>query len=135
MGIIPKPKDSRMLHYGGRKPRILQPATFRFDTEAESLEFATPQDLSGVTGSYMPLSGGTFTGDVTLADSVDIIVNTSTGTKIGTATSQKIGLFNATPVVQGTTISDPTGGGTQDAEARTAINALIDRLQAIGIIA
>jgi len=36
---------------------------------------------------------------------------------------------------QGATISDPSGGTTIDAEARTAINAIIDRLQAHGLIA
>lgn len=36
---------------------------------------------------------------------------------------------------QGATIADPTGGVTIDTEARTAINALIDRLQAHGLIA
>lgn len=36
---------------------------------------------------------------------------------------------------QGATVADPTGGATIDAEARTAINALIDRLQAHGLIA
>lgn len=36
---------------------------------------------------------------------------------------------------QGATVADPTGGGTVDAEARTAIDALIDRLEAHGIIA
>ena len=39
-------------------------------------------------------------GDVTLADGNNIIVNATTGTKIGTATSQKLGFFNATPVAQ-----------------------------------
>lgn len=32
-------------------------------------------------------------------------------------------------------IADPTGGGTQDAEARTAINAILDALDAVGIMA
>lgn len=36
---------------------------------------------------------------------------------------------------QGATISDPTGGTVQDSEARTAINTIIDRLQAHGLIA
>lgn len=33
-----------------------------------------------------------------------------------------------------TTISDPSGGATVDAQARTAINTIIDRLQALGLI-
>lgn len=37
---------------------------------------------------------------LTLVDAYNIAVNTSTGTKIGTATTQKIGFFNATPVAQ-----------------------------------
>lgn len=36
---------------------------------------------------------------------------------------------------QAALISDPTGGTTTDAEARTAINAVIDALQAFGIVA
>jgi hypothetical protein len=37
---------------------------------------------------------------ITLADAVNIAVNTTTGTKIGTAASQKLGFFGATPVIQ-----------------------------------
>lgn len=36
----------------------------------------------------------------TFADAANLVFNTTTGTKIGTATSQKIGFFNATPIVQ-----------------------------------
>lgn len=45
-------------------------------------------------------TAGTLGVTLTLADAVDIVVNATTGTKIGTATSQKLGFFNATPVVQ-----------------------------------
>lgn len=38
-------------------------------------------------------------------------------------------------LVQQAAISDPSGGITVDAEARTAINTVIDRLQAIGLLA
>ena len=38
--------------------------------------------------------------DQTLSDGTDIAVGTSSGTKIGTSTSQKLGFFNATPIVQ-----------------------------------
>ncbi len=42
-----------------------------------------------------------FTGNITLS-TVNIITDTSTGTKIGTATNQKLGFFNSTPIVQPT---------------------------------
>ncbi len=57
--------------------------TFAFITLAQTL---TNKTLSGVT----------------IADATNIILNTTTGTKIGTATSQKLGFFNATPIVQPT---------------------------------
>ncbi len=65
-------------------------------------------------------------------DGKNIQVAKGTGTQIGTETTQKIGLWGQTPVVQPTVISDPSGGGTVDTQARTAINALIDLLQSIG---
>jgi hypothetical protein len=65
----------------------------------------------------------------------DLVTDTTTGTKIGTATTQKIGFYNATPVVRPATVADPTGGVMIDAESRTAINAIIDRLQELGLIA
>ena len=63
------------------------------------------------------------------------------GTKLGTKgyvdaanPGQKIGLWGTTPITQPSAIADPTGGVTTDAEARTAIDAILDALQAIGII-
>lgn len=41
----------------------------------------------------------TFNGNVTLSD-VDMVFGTTTGTKFGTSTSQKLAFFNSTPVVQ-----------------------------------
>jgi hypothetical protein len=38
-----------------------------------------------------------------IPDAVDIATGTSTGTKIGTATTQKLGFWDKTPVVQPTT--------------------------------
>jgi len=42
---------------------------------------------------------------LTIADATDIVLNGTTGTKIGTATTQKIGFYNATPVVQPTALT------------------------------
>ena len=43
---------------------------------------------------------------ITLGDAVNFVFNSSTGTKIGTATSQKLAFFNATPVVQQSAIAN-----------------------------
>jgi len=57
------------------------------------------------------------------------------GVRIGGASTSLLGFYGATPVDRPDTIADPTGGGTIDAEARTAINTIIDRLQELGLIA
>jgi hypothetical protein len=69
--------------------------------------------LNGTSATPLNLDGGAFTAgavnigaDSTWTDGVDIAVGTSSGTKIGTATTQKIGFFNATPVVQQSNGSD-----------------------------
>lgn len=43
-----------------------------------------------------------FGDDIVIADAKNIVLATTTGTKIGTATNQKLGFFNATPVTQRT---------------------------------
>ena len=57
------------------------------------------------------------------------------GIKIGSAITSLLGFYGKTPVDQPATVADPAGGGTVDTEARTAINAIIDRLQELGLIA
>lgn len=53
--------------------------------------------------SFASTKDATFSGSVTMTDAKNLIVGSTTGTKIGTATSQKLGFWNATPVVQPTT--------------------------------
>lgn len=51
---------------------------------------------------------GAHTSDtITLNDAANIAANTSTGSKIGTSASQKLALWNATPVVQPSHVADP----------------------------
>lgn len=92
--------------------------------------------LSNKTLSSPTLSGTvagtpTFSGTITLADAVDIAVGTTTGTKIGTATTQKLGFFNKTPVVQPTAVADATDA----ASVITQLNALLTRMRNLGLIA
>lgn len=86
----------------------------------------------------LTLSRGAVTTDaatLTFADALDFVFNTTTGTKIGTGTTQKIGFYNATPVVQPTHIADPSGGAVIDAEARTAINSILAWQATLGLTA
>jgi hypothetical protein len=76
-----------------------------------------------------------FGGDIALNAGKNINLSTTTGTKIGSATNQLLGFYNATPVDQPATVTDPAGGLVIDTEARTAINTIIDRLQELGLIA
>jgi hypothetical protein len=43
---------------------------------------------------------------ITIANAKNIVLSTTTGTKIGTGTTQKLGFYNATPVVQQTATTD-----------------------------
>lgn len=48
------------------------------------------------------IAATTFTGNVTIAPGINIITDTGTGMKIGGGTTQKIGFWNATPIVRPT---------------------------------
>jgi hypothetical protein len=75
------------------------------------------------------------TKDIQMYDHRNFILSTGVGTKIGTSVNQKIGFFSATPVAQQNSISDPSGGGTQDAQARSAIGSILTALRNLGLIA
>lgn len=54
------------------------------------LTFVTTNSSEGITVQQ----------HLTMADAKNIILNATTGTKIGTAITQKLGFYNATPIVQ-----------------------------------
>lgn len=118
--------------------------------------------------NFKVMHGGTLTDQLsitantlTLWDDVDIATNTSTGSKIGTSTSQKIGFWNATPVDQPGAVSDlghstssgslPTADGTVNisnaasptnaellaycVELETKLEQVLNRLRESGLIA
>jgi hypothetical protein len=71
----------------------------------------------------------------TLQDGANVILGTTTGTKLGTGATQKIGLYDATPVVQAAAIAAPAGGVIIDEEARAAIDFIRTALSGVGITA
>ena len=73
-----------------------------------------------------------FNDDVMLADGENIVLDTTTGTKIGTATSQKLGFFGATPVVQQSHVADADG---TLADITTKFNTTLAQIEALGLFA
>lgn len=57
--------------------------------------YLTDMQLNGVSKFAVD-----YTGTIVLGDAANITVNATTGTKIATATSQKLGFWNVTPVIQ-----------------------------------
>ena len=76
----------------------------------------------------------TFAKDIQIMDGNMIILGGNQGTKIGKSTS-KIGFYGVAPVARQASISAPSGGGTVDSQARTAINTIISRLSTSGLTA
>lgn len=92
----------------------------------------------GVSTSYFGYDATntrlTIVGDTFLSEGTDFILGTTTGTKIGTATTQKLGFWNATPIVQPASanqaaLTNSTGGaydGTLAAVVGTGADATIN---------
>lgn len=75
---------------------------------------------------------------IVLTNGANMSFSPTTGTKIGTSVLQKIGFYNATPVIQHASIAAPSGGGVQDVQARSTIATIIETLgstSGIGITA
>ena len=92
---------------------------------------------SGFAGNLLDLQiNGTsewnFSGTVfNIGEANNIAVGTTTGTKIGTATTQKLGFFDKAPVVQPTAVANATDAAT----VITQLNALLTRMRDLGLIA
>ncbi len=79
---------------------------------------------------------------ITVADAMNIVLNTTTGTKWGTGTTQKQSWWNSTPVVQSTgwTTSNVSSDKVMDANATSideladVLGTLIDTLKTYGLL-
>lgn len=71
--------------------------------------------------------------DITMASGANVILNATTGTKIGTGTTQKLGFYNATPVVQPAANADTSGATLANLEIE--VNQLKALLRSIGLMA
>lgn len=92
-------------------------------------------DLGTAGGAFATVRAGVFRADYSVGLSFsagsNIQFDTATGTKIGTATNQKLGFFNAAPVVQP---SSTPANATDLASAIALVNDLKAKLIALGLI-
>jgi hypothetical protein len=72
-------------------------------------------------------------GLVAVVDASDFAVGTTTGTKFGTATTQKLGFWNATPVVQPTG-GAATAGGSYTATEQAMLQTLWNNARTLGLM-
>lgn len=73
-----------------------------------------------------------FEKNIQIFDGRNIQVGRTIGTKIGTATDQKVGLYGTTPVIQASAISSPAA---TTGSLKTAVDAIRTALSNIGITA
>ena len=126
------------------------------DADGGALNYSDFSMSSGGNLTIAP-SGGVITlnsavgitGTITVSDTKDFIFSTGTGTKFGTSTSQKIGFYNAVPVIQqagtGETIGFTAGAGTAVNDASTftgnvgltayRISDLVKAMKNLGLLA
>ena len=73
----------------------------------------------------------TVTNDLTMGDAGNIILNTGTGTQIGTAVDQKLATYGKAPVAQASAIPEVTG----TISLTTTMNAILTVIRNFGLIA
>jgi hypothetical protein len=108
---------------------VIRPPTYGF-VGASTITNAVTVDIAGA-----PVAGtnATITNKYALRVQGEMLV--TPGADFLKINTTGIGFFGATPVAQPAGVADATGGAIIDAEARAAINALISRIEATGLIA
>lgn len=99
----------------------------QFASIYDSSNYSTWKTLSNGAVEFDAVGTGakfTFKDDVELADAKNIIIGTTTGTKIGTGSTEKIGFFGVTPVTQ----RSITGSTEQD-----QIDSIVAALNSLGL--
>jgi len=138
------PSDSSNLYLGGYGAGIVRNAItstagnilFTDYTSASIGILAKSLVISNTIATSFPTQG------IKIADAHDIELGTTTGTQIGTATSQKLAFYGITPVVQPTAYTPSNVTPTKSFDADTVdvatladvVGTLIADLQALGLV-
>lgn len=93
---------------------ILAPNSIQFfhATSAKAMNISTNAGVMNFSVDNFGTACAKFdtSGNFNITEAKNVILGTTTGTKIGTATTQKLGFWNATPIAQKTGYGTPTGG-------------------------
>ena len=89
--------------------------------------------LDGANGFHFVTATAATGYDAQTATTLIVGASTATGVRVGKS-GGAVGFYGTTPIAIGASVADASGGATIDAEARTAINALISRIEALGLI-
>lgn len=128
---------SAVIHANGTTEQL------RLSYDASNYVAFTVSSAGAVNINAVGASAGfTFVDAVTLSD-VNLILGTTTGSKIGTATSQKLSFWNATPIVQPTTAYSASAftanAGTAVNDASTfdgyTLKQVVSALRGMGLLA
>ena len=90
-------------------PMLTGSATITLTNKTLTTPTITNPTVTTGTFATPALTTPTVATTLTLNDACNIVINATTGSKIGTATTQKIGFYNVTPVVQPAASADVTG--------------------------
>jgi hypothetical protein len=127
---------------GGTSNTVFLMGSANTDTGSNAVIVLDARTISGSAITTRPLvrvqtlgtTKATFNvNDFALAEAYNVVVGTTTGTKIGTSTSQKIGFLNATPASQQTG-GAATAGGTYGATEQGMLQKAYDCLRTFGFL-
>jgi hypothetical protein len=113
------------------------------DSAGTSATTSTTNEFKLGTASHLYNLPGKINATLTFNDAINVALGTTTGTKFGTAITQKIGWWNAPPVVQSTGWSVTTGytvtkaynpASTTLNEVAAVLGTLIDQLKTYGLL-
>jgi hypothetical protein len=136
--LVSAPLDNCAIYCSTTSPSVSNFA-FQSSTVTTTLNATSNVNIGISNGVQLAIT----TSAITVKNAVDLVFSGTTGTKIGTATTQKIGFWNATPIVQPTTaVTSATivgGAGTTVKEDHTfdgyTIAKVVKALRNTGLLA
>jgi hypothetical protein len=129
VGLTEKFEPSNLFRSDAPFDSIAPPST----RPADQIETDVTGIISGTIGNFFYHKSGNVLGEYTptnaraalFPDGANLVLGTTTGTKIGTATGQKLGFYGAAPVAQ-QTITGTT--------AQQQIDSIVDALGTVGLV-